>query len=577
MTEGNKRYLGDVVINEENYKRQREFFNDIIQNWQGSRGGKFDAYGLWDRISGTVKLAEDFATAEEGLLARSALQSDNVIIGANKRKKLINSIDPQHIYTDGVLLDDSNTRLMSIDWLSNLNPNTLSDVLIAIDNKTIEIINMFDNKLDVSTYNNFMTNTFNPLKESLDEVFEEFTDEDGDVVTKLNSDLVNGIRFILITQDKYDALPDATKKYWRNFFIIKDPNDIPADYADPMMWELTDGYTFEVRDGYLCVNNGLSSEWKQICSLQTLLSGANLDTIIYNYITDPNNDFVIPANNIRQSVSLISPNDIDAQWRDYPFLSSNLHDDFIKTLTVNDSSNYVNSVVDINGFKKVDIDMESIIISQVSPQLEDINDEMEDIIQRIISTEKECTELRGDIDHNTDVIGDHTQEIGEIGSTSIGEQLSALDASIGALQRSINDLSDSIDGNKWQEYQVPRLQRTTSDGTVLKTVNYYNPKTKLAVLYFSFHHYHNKNDAGEWVSPKKSATKLYDNNGCFVKAIPFASVAAISFDRPNHVKVGIQPIGGDEQGGKIMINCDYTSNADFQVYGHIVYRYRRLK
>ena len=36
----------------------------------------------------------------------------SVIIGANKRKKLINSVDPQNIYTDGVLLDDSNTELI---------------------------------------------------------------------------------------------------------------------------------------------------------------------------------------------------------------------------------------------------------------------------------------------------------------------------------------------------------------------------------------------------------------------------------------------------------------------------------
>lgn len=218
MAEGNKRYLGDVVINEENYERQRQFFNDIIENKQGSRGGTFDAYGLWDETSGTVKKASDFATAEEGQLARSALQSDSVIIGANKRQPLINSVDPQHIYTDGVFLDDSDTELMTIDWLSNLDSNTLSAALIAIDNKATEIINMFDDKLDVETYNDFLTETFNPLKESLDEVFEEFTDQDGDTVTKLNASLVNGIRFILTTQEKYDALPEATKKYWRNFF-----------------------------------------------------------------------------------------------------------------------------------------------------------------------------------------------------------------------------------------------------------------------------------------------------------------------------------------------------------------------
>lgn len=582
MAEGNKRYLGDVVINEENYERQRQFFNDIIENKQGCRGGTFNAYSLWDGTSGTVKKASDFATAEEGQLARSALQSDSVIIGANKRQPLINSVDPQHIYTDGVFLDDSDTELMTIDWLSNLDSNTLSAALIAIDNKATEIINMFDGKLDVDTYNDFLTETFNPLKESLDEVFEEFTDQDGDTVTKLNASLVNGIRFILTTQEKYDALPEATKKYWRNFFIIRDPNDIPPEYVDPMTWQLTDGYTFEVRDGYLCLNNGLSPEWKQICSLQDLLSGSDISTIIYNYIIDPNNSYIIPADNIRQSVSLVSPNDIDSQWRDYPFLSSNLHDDFIKGLTVNNSTTGVTSNVDANGFKNVNLDINSIIDNRVNPTLTSLQSSLNSLNSSVTTLEDVSGALAERVLEEEKKSTNYTKQIGDIGSTSIAQQLSDLNDNLAALRSDLTDLSDSLDADNiekaWIKYEVSELKRTTANNNVLTTGNWYNPKTKLAFLYFSFHHYHNKNDAGDWVNPKKSATKLYNNNGSFVKAVPFSSIAAVCYNRPNHVKVGIQAVDeGDKNDGKIVINCDYTANTDFQVYGHIVYRYGRLR
>ncbi len=578
MTEGNKRYLGDVVINEENYKRQREFFNDIIENWQGSRGGSFDAYGLWDRISGTVKLAEDFATAEEGALARNALQSDSVIIGANKRKKLINSVDPQNIYTDGVLLDDSNTELMSIDWLGNLSPNTLSDVLIAIDNKVIEIKNMFSDKLDVSVYDDFISNRFNPLQESLDDVFEEFVDQDGDIVTKLNANLINGIRFCLITQEKYDALPETTKKYWRNFFIIKDPADIPPEYVDPMTWELTDGYKFEVRDGYLCLNNGLSLEWKRICSLEDLVSGSDINNIIYNFITNPDNDFVIPAHNTRQSISLISPNDIDSQWRDYPFLSSNLHNDFIKTLTLNNSSNDISSTVDADGFKKVNIDINKIISDNVSSKFTELQYAIEDLDDRVKALESYKDNVEARLSEEERISAKHTREIGNVGSKSIGEQLYDLDGGVTALNIGLSDLSDSVDGTKWIKYTVPDLKRTTSKGEEILTTNWYNPKTKLAYVYFSFHHYHKQDDAGKWVNPRKTKTKFYNSKGCCVKAVPVYATACVAYTRPNHCKLAIIPVeeDGKYSDGQIFVNVDYTADTDFDVHGHVVYKFNRL-
>lgn len=583
MTEGNKRYLGDVVINEENYQRQREFFNDIIENWQGSRGGHFDAYGLWDERDGTVKLAADFATAEEGALARKSLQSDSVFIGENRRQPIINSIDPQHIYTDGVFVDDLNTDLMSIDWIENLDPNTLSDVLIAIDNKFAETNARFASKLDITDFDDFIDSRFNPLVESLDGVFETFTDEFGNTVTKLNAHLVNGIRFILTTQAKYDALPEVSKKYWRNFFIIKDPADIPPDYVDPMTWELTDGYIFEVRDGYLMVNNGLSNTWKPICSLETLLSGSNLNQIIYDYITDPDNEYIIPANNMEQSISLISPNTIDSSWRDYPFLSSNLHDDYVKNITMNNSSQNVSATVDSSGFKNVNLNINQVISDNVDSRFSNINTLIGNLNTLTSSLDDGLESLRARMSAAETLGTTHTNQIGDIGSTNIATQLSTLNKSIAGLRSDLTALSESVGGGikygdsdptgGWHVYQDKNLRRKLDSGEYLYTKNYYNPKLALGMLYFTCHHYHKKADAGKWVAANKTAKKAkYNTSGDFVVALPSSSVAFVSYNYPNHCKIGIHSASDQSKKGLIYVNVDYTKDVDIDIIGHVLYR-----
>ena len=69
MSDGNKRYLGDVFINEDDYEYQKQFFEDIIESYQWKYGGNFDASTLQEKVP------EDFATAEQGANAYAAILS----------------------------------------------------------------------------------------------------------------------------------------------------------------------------------------------------------------------------------------------------------------------------------------------------------------------------------------------------------------------------------------------------------------------------------------------------------------------------------------------------------------------
>ena len=69
MSTGDKRYLGDVFINQENYERQKQFFRDVIDSYQYKYGGSFDAATLQGKIP------EDFATKEQGEKADRAILS----------------------------------------------------------------------------------------------------------------------------------------------------------------------------------------------------------------------------------------------------------------------------------------------------------------------------------------------------------------------------------------------------------------------------------------------------------------------------------------------------------------------
>ena len=621
MSTGDKRYLGDVFINQENYERQKQFFRDIIDSYQYKYGGVFDAATL----QGTVP--SDYATKEQGEKADNAILSP-LRIG---KKEIVNIEDAQYIYTDAVLLDRDDDRLEAIDWYMNLDDDNVTDALIAIYNEVssiqTELQNNIDQKFDTEDYLDFYENDYSEFKNNVSEVFEEFTDEYGNVVQKLNAQLVNGLRFILITQAKYDQLTDTEKNYWRNIYIIKDPSEIPPEYVDPMMWELTDGYTFAINDGALQVTNGLSDTWKTICTLDELISGSNFDEIISDFLRL--NSFTIAPENIVNSITEISNDTIESDWEDYPFLSSALRDDFVKTITINNSSSNITETINpTTNFKTVDLGIENIIQSSdtvtslqqdlTSAQtdinsiknnikqidIEELSDTVNNINSRISNT------ISQDILTNQNNIQSHENRIQELEKT-----VNAINSRTYNITSNINNWKTSYLGgyiapaDNWNSWIT---KASAGNAGLLSAASkyyisnvQYNETLGIARIYLSFYHWHraNKSHIRQWVRPavyyKKGGKYYYKtwydfneqvlNNrvGKQIKGIsgnvvipdaskstatsvsnhkPYANIVFPNRVSPYKCFINIEP-----QTGKIYVYVNHESDKVIHFYGSYLY------
>lgn len=425
MSDGNKRYLGDVFINEENYERQRQFFKDVIESYQHKHGGDFDAHTLQGLEP------EKFATKEQGEKADLAILSP-LLLGKTEITNIANS---QYIYTDAIKLDRGATnKLDIIQWYNNLENDDITDALESIYNNVIDIQETLEGNL-----NDFITSDYTPLKTFINDNSETFLDNDDNEVTKLNASLVNGIRFILITQEEYDELPNEIKNYWRNFFIIKDSSEIPPDYEDPMSWKLTDGYIFAIIDDKLKVKHRSSNEWMDICSLSDFLNGANFDSIIEDFIQE-NSEYTINSDSLDNSIQNIQPTTINNHWEDYPFLSSSLHDNFVENISINGSSTNISESIDENnGFKNVNIDMNSII----NPITTEINNAIDIERQRLDTANTSINSLQNQINNiNTK---NNNQDIS---LSDINNQLTNIGNQITSINNNIRNITNSL-GSTW--------------------------------------------------------------------------------------------------------------------------------
>lgn len=425
MSDGNKRYLGDVFINEDDYEYQKQFFKDIIESYQWKYGGNFDASTLQEKVP------EDFATAEQGAKAEAAILSP-LLLG---RTEILNLADQQYIFPDAIQIDkdtetDSGRYINFIEWFDELDDTAnLSEMLYTIYQNTMNITNNLDNiKLDKNTYNQFISQDYTPLKELITNSFAIFTDEFGAEVTKINADLINGLRFRLITQDAYDSLSDAEKTYWRNVFIIKD--EIPPDYEDPMQWSLSDGYEFRINDGKLQVHNVLSNDWADICTLEDLLTGAGIRGMVKD----------IMGEEISDVINDIQPIEVEKHWEEYPFLSSSLHDTYIKDLLIDETNTYVTSNLDNkDSLKYLNIDMNQILID---------NEVLEP---------NGATRINEIVDNFTQQLNSQDTRI-----TNINNSVSQLqnDTRVSALQNDVTTLRGSINSNS---ARISTLEKSISN------------------------------------------------------------------------------------------------------------------
>lgn len=502
MSDGNKRYLGDVFINSENYERQAQFFRDTIESYQYKYGGDFDAKTLQGMD------ASQFATVEQGEKSDRAILAP-LYLG---KSSLMNIDEPQYIYTDATLLDIEHEDLTQIPWFKNLSDDSLSEALYIIYQNVI---------------NKIGEEEFVPIRDAINEICEDVTDINGNTVKKVNASLINGLRLILITQNDYDNLDPVIKNYWRNVFIIRD--QVPSDYYDPLSWDLTDGYRFEVNDNKLQVQSVLSGEYHDVCTLSELLEGMNFDAKIYNYITDSNNEYIIPSSNLANSIQGISKNTINENWERFPFLSSSLHDDFVESITIDNSTDYVETEIDESThFKTVNLNISDIIADPLNDLMQTMDDASNDILQLESSIQTNEASISSLNSRMTEVQNKNTSQDDSI--NSILSKLNTINNNITNVNNQITNLNNSI--VTWTRKDISGAIGTS------QSFCWYNAKIGIAALYYNVYFYWNGSTS--WGRRfKTTSTQVTER----VFAKPFAPITVLTTDE--NVRVRITPENGD--------------------------------
>lgn len=497
MSNGNKRYLGDVFLNAENYERQKQFLKDIIESYQYKYGGSFDAATLQGKVPG------DFATKEQGEKADKALL-EPIFLG---QKRIENISDRQYIYTDATKLDRESDLIDAITWFENLENDDLTEALKSIYDNVISLTNdLYEKKLDKTTYNDFFANDYSPLKALITRTFQTVIDWNGDEITVLNADLVNGLRFILITQEAYDELPTEKKTFWRNVFIIKDSSEIPADYNSPFSLDLTDGYDFRVFGGKLQVSSVVSDNWKDVCSLEDLLSGTDIDGLIKTFIEEE--EYVIETESLKNSLKEVPVADIDSNWDQYPFLSSSLHNDFIKNVTIDGKLSGITYNTDSGtDFTTVNLSLGSHMEGYLAPvqnTLTECKNNLKTVSDNVDFLLTENSSLKASVSSITEKNTTQDSRLGSIERT-----LQTIDGRIQALDRTANSISDSLENIKNKSKWVPYAEteganldsRWASDGYIHLWVNEFLGLGLIKLVY------HFSQDASDWTLLPSTITK----------------------------------------------------------------------
>ena len=204
-----------------------------------------------------------------------------------------------------------------------------------------------------------------------------------------------------------------------------------------MTWDLSDGYTFIIEDGYLKVNNGLSDQWKVVCSTEEFLESANFDNKMKDFIED-NDEYVINTSSLSESIKNISSVTVDDNYTDYPFLSSELRDSYITKVTLNDSSSNVTESYS-NGLKIVDIDFATALDENTSSIKSDIQ-RHENEISALKSND---TQISGRISSIVLVNDVQQEQINEV-RTDYDRYVSTNDSMIKSLMAKINQLEKDV-------------------------------------------------------------------------------------------------------------------------------------
>lgn len=482
--QGDKKiYIGDIWADKDKYEYQKKFIEDILEVHQ------HHGYGLdADMVDGFH--ATDFATAEQGKIAESALQPfclggtyvDNsasyYTITTDATSIIERTLEaipwdawyntPYQNLRDGEPWSDEEYfpdnlteaieflyKLLQNDIISRyveLNNSKVDKSCVKIDGNCVKDDNDND-RMQVLSDNNF-TDRHKAMVETLSASVTQVAcyncaEEPGvQTGTKaaINADTINGLQFILVTKTIYNNLPAACKSNWRNIFIFVE--EIPPDYDSPLNCSFTNGFIFDIDDdrNYIIYKNKDATQWLDLISLSDLYTrfSSDLHNTIINTI---NNNGGAIQNTINDIIEKETVRDLLQEYTgqinindalSWPFIPNLLIDDFIYDAYILNSSNekeYFPTVThEVNG-----INFKSLNLTSIDSSIKEVENRIATIENLNLSSEI------NNINTNLGTLGQSSN------TTAFGKIKALEDLNLGSQINNINNVlgaSDSTDNNK---------------------------------------------------------------------------------------------------------------------------------
>lgn len=574
----NKRYVGDVFIDGKTDKLLQEFLTNLFEQYNGEGKG-FNA----DMLDG-----HHYSEIEEELNRLDAEKLSTITIGST----VFNSNQStNYLHFSDVLYDD----YTALPWKDTIPLNydisqTLMDLYTFV---MTEITNSANTKVDkeqvnpndtsesprmkVLSDNNFSDtdkNNLNKLTNGILPSVVQYTDENNNTQSVLNSQLTNGLRFILITEETYNLYKNSSdpnkQKFinsWRNVFIFVDENNMPdsVEYQNPLSYDLKDGYRFRLANDpasiedveidvdyddpnpvWLQFKHNWASEWTNIAPLQDFLLGAEFDDTIVGVVEDNQN---INYNQIalKRALESVLNNKQNANYLGLNYIPIEDKTSLIHQLIK--SGTPLAQSVDSNGFANVDI------TNAFQPEFTEINNKL-----NAITNQQKTGSLDVQITNLKDTVDGLNNQINGAQADSIIKKLSSIEQNVSNINATVSSINSNLNAyGTWETANVGGLTYTDK-GTTYNSTCIFNRKLQIAMFYFSFNQYGYKGQSG-WVSHSSKNTATSRT----VKAKPASNVAFPTVTNANtFVRL--------DTNGDVWINSYHSKDGYLHILGHGLYK-----
>lgn len=339
MAEYNDRYIGEVFIDGKSNKLLQEFLTELFNSYNGpGKGFNADMIDDWH-------LDDIITYVDNGLSDKlSYIRIGNTLFNYISPESFITMLDVIYDgfiqeeqlapWVEKIRMDEPGSdgtlkynRLDStcLDDAYYLSSDIVYDIYTVLDVDKADLADLNERWQQVTQLrddHDALQEDYNKFKEQFTDVFKKIriVDNQGNNIDTyfLDAQMVNGFRFIPITQARYDELPEATKNFWRNIYIISD--DIPDDYIDPIQMEVFKHVQiiYNRSTQWLEYFDGLQEEPIPILSLQDLWSNANMDNTVKIVLQD-DSTLIINSEALGESLKYVHIPEDEAE--DYPFLT----------------------------------------------------------------------------------------------------------------------------------------------------------------------------------------------------------------------------------------------------------------